>query len=471
MHQKILTKGMGRPVLCHDTIAALITPFGISGVGIIRISGPNALSIARRIFRPSCGACSWKSHQLYHGDIISPNDNAVLDEVLMVFMPKPHSFTGEDVIEIDCHGNPVILQTVLGLLQQIGCRLARPGEFSERAFLNNRLDLSQAEALAAMISAKSAKACAMGLAQLKGSLRQKIEELRQLLIEAVAQLETDIDFAEDIAEQNTGALPLQITDAKDHIRSLVSSYQEARAYAEGLRVVITGKPNVGKSSLLNALTGRKKAIVTDIPGTTRDVITDTVMIGGMPVHLTDTAGIREPRDIIEKEGIDLVWDHLENADLVIVMLDGSTPLTNEDQTIIEKNKSGKVMVVINKTDLPAAWPMEAVVKRFPANQKIFKISAKFGDGLEELKNAIIASYAKNDASVGAVMVINLRHKLALEKALHHIQSAEKILAAGASSELAVFDLREALDSLDEITGKKINDEILNQIFSTFCVGK
>lgn len=459
-------------MLRQDTIAAVATPFGLSGVGIIRISGPEALKIARRIFQPSTGICPWESHHLYHGDIVSADGKTILDEVLISYMRKPRSFTGEDVIEINCHGNPVIMQSILAMLHELGCRLARHGEFSQRAFLNNRLDLSQAEALSSMISAKSAKAYAMGLSQLKGSLSREIEDLRLLLIEALALLEAAIDFTEDISEDKIPEMLPQINQALERTQSLLSSYNSARAYAEGINVIITGKPNVGKSSLLNSLTGRKKAIVTDIPGTTRDMITDTINIKGIPVHLMDTAGIREPQNLIEKEGISLVWESLANADIVIVMLDVGKQLTDEDKIIIGKNKSGLIIAAINKIDLPRKWEADALKKLFPAGTKIMEISAKSGNGLEELKNTIIDLFVSSkDEYAGSVMITNLRHKLAIENAFKNIKNARENISHGISAEFAAFDLREAIDCLDEITGRKINDDILDKIFSSFCIGK
>ncbi|ESP62491.1 GTPase and tRNA-U34 5-formylation enzyme TrmE [Smithella sp. ME-1] len=459
-------------MLCEDTIAAIATPFGLSGVGIIRISGPEALEIARRIFQPSNGICPWESHHLYHGDIVSADGKTILDEVLISSMRKPRSFTGEDVVEINCHGNPIVMHSILTQLHELGCRLARHGEFSQRAFLNNRLDLSQAEALSSMIAAPSAKAYAMGLSQLKGSLSREIEDLRLLLIEALALLETAIDFTEDTSEDKVPEIPPQINQALERTQSLLSSYNSARAYSEGINVIITGKPNVGKSSLLNSLIGRKKAIVTDIPGTTRDMITDTINIKGIPVHLIDTAGIREPQNLIEKEGISLVWESLANADIVIVMLDVSNPLTDEDRLIIDKNKSGKLIASINKIDLPRKWEADALKKLFPRETKFLEISAKLGNGLEELKSTIIdLSVSSNDEYAGSVMITSLRHKLATEKALKNIQNAKESIAQGMSAEFAAFDLREAIDNLDEITGNKINDEILDKIFSSFCIGK
>jgi tRNA modification GTPase len=458
-------------VLRQDTIAAIATPFGKAGVGIIRVSGPEALQIARRIFQPAHKNCPWETHHLYHGDIISLDGNTILDEVLISFMRKPHSFTGEDVIEINCHGSPLIIQSILTQLLELGCRLARPGEFSQRAFFNNRLDLSQAEALAAMVAAKSEKAYAIGLAQLKGSLRKEIEALRALVIDALAGLEAAIDFTEDTSHEEIQVSP-QIDQALERIQLLLSSYRKAKAYTEGINVVITGKPNVGKSSLLNTLTGRKKAIVTDIPGTTRDLITDTINISGIPVNLTDTAGIREPQNIIEKEGINLVWESLTNADVVIILLDGSKPLTNEDKVIIDKNRDGNIIAAINKIDLPSAWEIDAIERLLPQGEKILKISAKFGSGLEELKNTIIdLSGSGDDKNTGSAMITNMRHKLAMEKAHKNIQAAKESIVSGMSPEFAAFDLRETLDNLDEITGKKINDEILDKIFSSFCIGK
>jgi tRNA modification GTPase len=459
-------------VLRQDTIAAIATPLGMAGIGIIRISGPEALEIARRIFQPASGNCLWESHRLYHGDLVSADGKTNIDEVLISFMRKPRSFTGEDVIEINCHSSPLIIQSILAQLVELGCRLAQPGEFSQRAFFNNRLDLSQAEALAAMVAAKSPKAYAIGLAQLKGALSLEIENLRLALIDALALLEAAIDFTEDVSAKETPELPPQIDLALERVQLLLSSYRTAKVYTEGINVVIIGKPNVGKSSLLNTLTGKKKAIVTDIPGTTRDLITDTINIRGILLNLVDTAGIRKPQNSIEKEGIDLVWEKLSNADVVIIMLDGSKPLTKEDKEIIAKNKNSKILVAINKSDLPSSWEISTIEKLLPPGQKILKISAKFGTGLEELKNFIVdISSSADEKNTGNVMITNMRHKMALEKTLTNILTAKNNILNGMSPEFAAFDLREALDNLDEITGRKINDEILDKIFSSFCIGK
>lgn len=457
----------------HDTIAAIATPSGTGGVGIIRVSGSAAESIARRIFRPSKTNCSWESHRLYHGDIIASasDSQTAIDEVLVALMRAPHSFTGEDVLEINCHGSPVIMQAILSELMRLGCRPAKPGEFSQRAFLNGRIDLSQAEALATLVSARAEKSSAIGLAQLKGALGTEIESLRLLLIEAVALTEAAIDFTEDVSSGEAPEILPQLDTLAKRLNLLLDSYRKAKIYTEGLNVVITGKPNVGKSSLLNALTGRKRAIVTDIPGTTRDLITDTININGIPVNITDTAGIRKPLDIIEKAGIDLALENLSQADFIIVLLDGSNPLTEEDTKIIEGIPAKNNIIAINKTDLPPAWEPGKTTK-LPPNAGTLSISAKFGSGIDELKNVLVADIAASEKeNTGTVMINNLRHKNALERTLDNIRKAKENLACDISPEFIALDLREALDNLDEITGRKITDEILDKIFSTFCIGK
>lgn len=456
-----------------DTITAIATPFGTSGLGVIRVSGPMAPEIGKRLFRSAHSKCNWQSHHAYHGDILATDGTTILDEVLITLMRKPRSFTGEDVLEISCHGNPLILQTILEQIVTLGCRPARPGEFTQRAFLNGRIDLAQAEALAAIITAQSAKACQLGLAQLKGSLSHKIGELRLLLINALAQLETAIDFTDDVSEHETLRIPPQIHEAVTGMNFLLSTYQQGRLFSQGINVIITGKPNVGKSSLLNILTGRKKAIVTDIPGTTRDLITHSIMLDDVCVHLTDTAGIRKPQNAIEKEGIDLVWEHLEQADIILILLDGSNPLTEEDWLILEQNKNRdcEILIFINKTDLPVAWNPNQISDYLRPGTPPLKISAKYGDGIDALKKVVTDSILDSKEPGDDGMITLLRHKLALEKALTNLAAALKSITAAESPEFAAFELREALDALDEITGKKIQDDILNKIFSSFCIGK
>ncbi len=455
-----------------ETIAAIATPLGTAGVGLIRVSGPLAPELAPRIFRPAHPNCVWQSHHLYHGDVVSADGQTVLDEVLATLMRKPHSFTGEDVLEISCHGNPLILQTILEQLLKLGCRLARPGEFSERAYSNGRMDLSQAEALAAMITAQSAKALQLELSQMKGSLGRRIDELRSLLVDALAHLEAAIDFSEDVSDREIPSVSGLILRADAGMEQLLSTYHQARLFTEGLRVVIAGKPNVGKSSLLNRLAGRKKAIVTDIPGTTRDLITETVTLDGTCVHLTDTAGIRPPSDAIEKEGIDLVWQQMEETDILLLLFDGSKPLTDEDFQILEQsqNYDVKILTAVNKCDLPPAWN-----NRLPDHplygKPLLSLSAKFGDGLEDLKKAITGSTNPGEPPSEGVMITRLRHKLALEKALARLREAQNCLTTGQSSEFAAFELSEALNALDEITGKNVPEDVLSRIFSSFCIGK
>jgi tRNA modification GTPase len=334
------------------------------------------------------------------------------------------------------------------------------------------MDLSQAEALAAMITAQSAKALQLELSQMKGSLGRRIDELHSLLVDALAHLEAAIDFSEDVSDREIPSVSGLILRADAGMEQLLSTYHQARLFTEGLRVVIAGKPNVGKSSLLNRLAGRKKAIVTDIPGTTRDLITETVTLDGTCVHLTDTAGIRPPTDAIEKEGNDLVWQQMEETDILLLLFDGSKPLTDEDFQIMEQsqNYDVKILTAVNKCDLPPAWN-----NRLPDHplygKPLLSLSAKFGDGLENLKKALTDSTGSGEPPSEGVMITRLRHKLALEKALARLREAQNCLTTGQSSEFAAFELSEALNALDEITGKNVPEDVLSRIFSSFCIGK
>jgi len=457
----------------EDTIAAIATPPGTGSIGIIRVSGPRSRDIASLIFRPSNKIEGLNSHRLYHGDIISPDTGRVIDEVLLSFMMKPRSYTGEDILEINCHGSAFILQSVLSLVIKAGARLAEPGEFTKRAFLNNRIDLSQAEAVAETIMAKTDRALELAVCHLKGDLASKIETIRNAIIYILANLEASIDFSdEEVGVGNTPSVARDIEAIIGELTELASTYGEGKIYRDGINALITGRPNVGKSSILNKLLGEKRAIVTAMPGTTRDFIEEIIPIKGVPVRLTDTAGIREPQNIVEEEGINLVWEKLSQADVVIVVVDGSESLKKEDDEIVKRCKEKKFLLVINKADLPHVIDDKELASLAPDAMPPIWISAKHGDGIPALKDAI-HGLALSGADYGHTMniVSNVRHKLAIEKTGALLSKAKDGILNNLSPEFSVFDVREALDSLGEITGKTINEEVLDRIFSTFCIGK
>ena len=457
----------------EDTIAAIATPPGTGSIGIIRVSGPRSRDIASLIFRPSNKTEGFNSHRLYHGDIISPDTGRVIDEVLISFMMKPHSYTGEDILEINCHGSTFILQSVLSLVIKAGARLAEPGEFTKRAFLNNRIDLSQAEAVAETIMAQTDRALDLAVSHLKGDLAGKIETVRIAIIDILAILETSIDFSdEDVEFGNPPSAARDIEAIIGDLTELASTYGEGKIYRDGINAVIAGRPNVGKSSLLNRLLGEKRAIVTAMPGTTRDFIEEIIPIKGVPVRLTDTAGIREPQNIIEKEGVNLVWEKLSQADVVIVVIDGSERLTREDIEIIEKCKAKKFFLVINKADLPHVIDKKELASLAPDVMPPIWISAKHGEGIPALKDAI-HSLALNGADCGHTLTIvsNIRHKMAIEKTRDLLSKARDGILQGLSPEFPAFDIRQALESLGEIAGETVTEEVLDRIFATFCIGK
>ncbi|HEU20400.1 MAG TPA: tRNA uridine-5-carboxymethylaminomethyl(34) synthesis GTPase MnmE [Deltaproteobacteria bacterium] len=463
---------LNRMSIHEDTIAAIATPHGVGGIGIIRISGPEAEKIGFRLFRPKQATVSFRSHHLYHGDIVVPETGMMLDEVLLTVMRKPHSYTGEDTVEIHCHGGPALVDGILKAVLAEGARPAEPGEFTKRAFLNDRMDLSQAEAVINLIHAQTNRGIELALSHLKGRLSHKVQSLRSSLIDILSHLEITIDFTEEdldlTSSSNTSGMIRQIID---NIGEILATYREGKIASSGLTVVITGKPNVGKSSLLNKLLGEQRAIITPIPGTTRDFIEGDLHIKGIPIKLIDTAGVRNGEDVIEKEGIKLVWEKASVADVVIILLDGSTALTAEDREVIDRNKGKQSMVVINKSDLPHILndsDLEDIHTHIP-----HRISAKQGDGLAELREKLyaIARKALNDDDQSDIVLTNLRHKEAFEKASEHLHAAYAAVLQGMSPEFSALDIKEALDALGEIVGDTAPEDVLDRIFSTFCIGK
>lgn len=396
----------------------------------------------------------------------------ILDEVLLSIMRKPHSYTGEDTIEIHCHGGPVLVDGVLKAVLAEGARLAEPGEFTKRAYLNDRLDLSQAEAVINLIHAQTVRGIDLALSHLKGNLSHKVQSLRSSLIDILSHLEISIDFTEeDLDLSSPSNLSVMLQNIIDDITEILATYRDGKIASNGLTVVITGKPNVGKSSLLNTLLGEQRAIITPIPGTTRDFIEGDFHIKGIPMKLIDTAGVRNGEDIIEQEGIRLVWEKASTADVVIILLDGSTALNAEDREVINRNKGKELMIIINKSDLPQILQdsdLREIVPHAP-----HRISAKRGDGLAELRGKLYttAKKALSDDDRSDVVLTNLRHKAAFEKAHEHLRNAHKTITQGMSPEFSALDVKESLEALGEIIGDTTSEEVLDRIFSTFCIGK
>jgi tRNA modification GTPase len=431
----------------------------------------DAESIAARIFRRSHGQNDrLKSHTLYHGRIQDPKDNHVLDQVLLTLMRKPRSYTGEDVVEIHCHGGVFLVQQILGLVLTQGARQAEPGEFTKRAFLNGRVDLSQAEAVLDLIRARTEKSANLALGQARGMLSHWVDELREELLDILVQVEAAIDFPEEEIELlQRRELAGKIAALKSRISNISNTYNWGKLFREGARVCICGRPNVGKSSLLNALLGEERVIVTPIPGTTRDVIEESINLNGLPAVIWDTAGIRETGDQIERIGVDLSRRHVDRADAVIVVLDGSEALTQDDEALLESLVQKKVLIVVNKNDLPQSFESRELA-RFGCFGRISRVSAKTNQGILRLKENLRALLI--DTEVDAPVVItNIRHRAALDRSLASLHHAIRALQEDYASEFIAIDLNEAREALEEITGAIQNDDILERIFSNFCIGK
>ena len=455
----------------EDTIAAVATPPGEGGVAIVRVSGPDAERIATQVFlRPEAKTGALESHKLYYGKIRVPESATVLDEVLLTVMRKPRSYTGEDVVEVHCHGGAFVVRQVLGLILAQGARSAEPGEFTRRAFLNGRLDLAQAEAVLELIQARTDKSAALALEQMSGGLSKWVHELREELLDILVQVEAAIDFSEEEIEllQSSG-LTRKLSDLSDKISIISNSYEYGRLLREGARVCLCGRPNVGKSSLLNALLGQDRVIVTAFPGTTRDVIEESINLAGLPVVLWDTAGIRDTDDQIEKIGVGLSRQHIDRADAVLVVIDRSAALTDDDLALVNSCGDKKILIVINKCDLPPRITDLAIKSAF-ALRKVVLVSAKTGLGLDDLKLVLRDLLIDAQAEL-PVIVTNLRHKSALVRSEHALRRAMASLAIEFAPEFVAVDLNEAREALEEIIGVINNEDVLDRVFSNFCIGK
>ena len=455
----------------EDTIAAIATPPGEGGVAIIRISGVDAENIAAKVFSRTHGRNDrLKSHRLYYGEIRDPSSGHLVDEVLLAIMRKPRSYTGEDVVEIHCHGGAFLSRKILGLVLELGARQAEPGEFTKRAFLNGRLDLSQAEGVLDLIRARTDKATDLALTQMSGELSKWVNDLREQLLDMLVQVEAAIDFPEEEIELlQRQQLFGEIDRLRQKICNITKTYEWGRIFREGAKVCVCGRPNVGKSSLVNALLGTDRVIVTPVPGTTRDVIEEAINLDGLPVVLWDTAGMRETEDQVERIGVNLTKQYLEKADAALVVLDGSAPMTDEDETVLVSVAEKKHMIVVNKDDLLRTLAAEGI-KKFSGCDGTHFVSAKTNSGIGELKKNL-REFLLGNKTEPTVVVTNLRHKNALVCGAAALKRAMTTLGEGGAPEFVAVDLNEAREALEEIIGKVTNDDILERIFRDFCIGK
>ena len=473
----------------NSTIAAIATPGGRGGIGIIKISGSRAVSIASSIFIPAeqpkpsspdnqllpkaCASGGFDSHRLTYGRILDPDSGRIIDEVLLSVMLAPRSYTREDVVEINAHGGQVALNAILELVCRCGARLAEPGEFTQRAFLNGRIDLTQAEAVIDIINARTDKSLQIATAQVDGKLRHAVEEIQQLLIGLLAQTEAAIDFPDDVEEIAEPVRTAAEVEARvvEPLKAMIRHHADGRIIRDGLRVAVTGRPNVGKSSLLNCLVNKERAIVTDVPGTTRDMIEETLNIKGYPVILADTAGLHDTEDPIENLGMQKTIENINGADLVLFMLEANRSVTADDRSIFEQINSKPMIVVMNKIDLingevvcqlPASWGEVAWVHT----------SALYDRGIDRLKDSIVEeAFGKEPLDLGSVIVPNVRQKLLMEESTREADAVCRQLRNGTSMELVAIHLQSAIDSLGQILGTNAKIDLLDQIFSRFCIGK
>jgi len=462
-------KGMYR----EDTIAAIATPPGEGGIGIVRISGEKSEEIIRNIFvgKNRKKIKEFKDRYFYYGNILDRNQQ-VIDEVLVVLMKKPRSYTMEDVAEIHCHGGMIPLRNILKRVIEEGARLAEPGEFTKRAFLNGRIDLAQAEAIMDLICTKSEKAAQISIRQLEGGLSKQIKEIRAKLLDIMAHIEVTIDYPEEDIEDVVGKRVESVIEVVlQDIKKLLNTAESGKLIRQGIKTVIIGKPNVGKSSLLNALVRENRAIVTDIPGTTRDVIEEYINIKGVNIKIVDTAGIRETLDEIERIGVERSKENIKDADLIIMVIDISRPMEEEDELLLEWLNGRKAIIVVNKVDKPALLDIDLLRKKVNG-VKIVETSLIKGKGVDKLEDLIYNMFFEGEISISDdVMITNIRHQEALTNAKAYLLDALQGLRNGTPLDLVSIDLRGALEALGTITGETVTEDLIDKIFSDFCLGK
>lgn len=454
-----------------DTISAIATALGVGSIGVVRLSGPDSLAIADRIFAGREKPGKDNARKLLYGHILDRKGQPI-DEVLAVYMPGPHSYTGEDVCEIQCHGGRQALQEILSLTYQAGARPAEPGEFTKRAFLNGRLDLAEAESVMDIINAKSRQALVAANRGHEGGLSRKVRELRKKLRDLVVQLEAAIDYPEEDIEEVTYDRAAEVlAEGQAAVARLVRQGSAGRILREGLRTAIVGRPNVGKSSLLNSLLQADRAIVSNIPGTTRDIIEEQMTIGGIPLVLTDTAGLRDTEDLVEKIGVERSRAALEDAQLALVVLDGSQPLSGEDRELLRSLKDRKKLILVNKSDLPQMLDTEGLQREYGSSDVIV-LSVKTGEGMEQVEQWLREFvYGEGSDSESGSMTQNARQQDLLEKALRSLEDALEGARQHLPYDCLTIDLTQTLHDLGEITGEDVPDEIIDEIFAQFCVGK
>lgn len=455
----------------EDTIAAIATAPGEGGIGIIRISGEESLNVLKKIFVPAVSK-DIENRKMTYGNIVDPDSKNIIDEVLCVYMKAPKTYTVEDVVEINCHGGMVPLRKTLELILSNGARMAEPGEFTKRAFLNGRLDLTQAEAVIDVIKAKTDKSFDVAMNQLEGLLSKEVKEIRKKLVDILVNVTVNIDYPdEDIEEITYDKLESDLNEVLSLIEKLLKSSENGKIIREGLNVAIIGKPNVGKSSLMNSLLKEARAIVTAIPGTTRDTIEEHLSIKGIPVRLTDTAGIRETSDIIEKIGIEKSKESFNNADLVIFIVDSSRELDDEDIEIFDLINKEKTLVLLNKIDLDSVITKDDIINRW-GELNIIETSMENQIGIDSIEDSIVAMvYDGNISQSDSAMVTNVRHKDILEKSRQSIVDAIGMTKMMEALEFIEIDVNSCYNSLGEITGETVQDDIINEVFARFCLGK